>query len=78
MDIEMEWMEWLAVVDSFDPETKKVFNECDKLEEELEKNVWHPRNNKRVIRHGWHGESSRNPRTRRRTPRIKDCPARGS
>ena len=36
MDMEMEWMEWLAMVDSFDPETKKVFNESDKLEEELE------------------------------------------
>ena len=32
----MEWMEWLAMVDSFDPETKQVFNECDKLEEEFE------------------------------------------
>jgi hypothetical protein len=37
MDLELEWMEWLSVVDSFDAETKKVFNDCDKLEEELEK-----------------------------------------
>ena len=37
MDLELEWMEWLSVVDSFDTETKKVFNDCDKLEEELEK-----------------------------------------
>ena len=36
MDLEMEWMEWLAMVDSFDTETKQVFNECDKLEEEFE------------------------------------------
>ena len=36
MDMEMEWMEWLAMVDSFDPETKQVFNECDKLDEEFE------------------------------------------
>ena len=35
--LEMEWMEWLAIVEAFDPETKWVFNECDKLEEELEK-----------------------------------------
>ena len=36
MDLEMEWMEWLAMVDSFDPETKQVFKECDKLDEEFE------------------------------------------
>ena len=35
-DSEMEWMEWLALVECFDPETKRVFNECDKLEEALE------------------------------------------
>ena len=37
MDLELEWMEWLSVVDNLDAETKRVFNECDKLEEELEK-----------------------------------------
>ena len=37
MDLEMEWMEYLAMVDGFDPETKKFFDECDKLEEELGK-----------------------------------------
>ncbi len=35
-DYFMDWMEWLAIVEAFDPETKRVFNECDKLEEELE------------------------------------------
>ena len=37
MDLEMEWMEYLAMVDGFDSETKKFFDVCDKLEEELEK-----------------------------------------
>ena len=37
MDYYMEWIEWLEIVDKFDNETKRVFNECDKLEEELEK-----------------------------------------
>ena len=37
MELEMEWMEYLAMVDGFDPETKKFFDECDKLEEELGK-----------------------------------------
>ena len=35
--LEMEWMEWLAIVEAFDSQTKQVFNECDELEEELEK-----------------------------------------
>ena len=35
-DFEIEWMEWLALVECFDTETKLVFLECDKLEEELE------------------------------------------
>ena len=35
-DSEMEWMEWLALVEFFAPATKRVFNECDKLEEALE------------------------------------------
>ena len=37
MELEIEWMEWLAIVESFDSQTKQVFNECDKLQEELEK-----------------------------------------
>tara|TARA_B100000427_G_scaffold241579_1_gene204525 strand:- start:442 stop:561 length:120 start_codon:yes stop_codon:yes gene_type:complete len=36
-DYFMEWMEWLAIVEAFDSQTKQVFNECDELEEELEK-----------------------------------------
>ena len=36
-DYFMEWIEWLEIVDKFDKETKMVFIECDKLEEELEK-----------------------------------------
>ena len=36
-DYFMEWIEWLEIVDKFDNETKRVFNEYDKLEEELEK-----------------------------------------
>ena len=35
-DYFMEWIEWLEIVDTFDKETKAVFVECDKLEEELE------------------------------------------
>ena len=35
-DFEMEWMEWLALVECFDTKTKQVFNECDKLDEEFE------------------------------------------
>ena len=36
-DYFMELIEWLEIVDKFDNETKRVFDECDKLEEELEK-----------------------------------------
>ncbi len=35
-DYFMERIEWLEIVDKFDKETKAVFVECDKLEEELE------------------------------------------
>jgi hypothetical protein len=35
-DYFMEWIEWLEIVDTFDKETKRVFDECDKLEEKLE------------------------------------------
>ena len=35
-DYFMEWIEWLEIVDTFDKETKMVFVECDKIEEELE------------------------------------------
>ena len=35
-DYFMEWIEWLEIVDKFDKETKAVFVECDKIEEELE------------------------------------------
>jgi len=35
-DYFMEWIEWLEIVDKFDKETKMVFVECDKIEEELE------------------------------------------
>jgi hypothetical protein len=35
-DYFMEWIEWLEIVDKFDNETKRVFDECDKLEEKLE------------------------------------------
>ena len=30
------FMEWIELVDKFDNETKRVFDECDKLEEKLE------------------------------------------
>ena len=33
-DYFMEWIEWLEIVDKFDKETKMVFIECDKIEEE--------------------------------------------
>ena len=36
-DYFMEWIEWLEIVDTFDKETKMVFIECDKIEEELER-----------------------------------------
>ena len=35
-DYFMEWVEWLEMIEKFDKETKAVFVECDKLEEELE------------------------------------------
>ena len=35
-DYFMEWIEWLEIIEQFDKETKAVFVECDKLEEELE------------------------------------------
>ena len=35
-DYFMEWIEWLEIIEKFDKETKAVFVECDKLEEELE------------------------------------------
>ena len=35
-DYFMEWVELLEIIEKFDKETKAVFVECDKLEEELE------------------------------------------
>ena len=35
-DYFMEWVEGLEIIEKFDKETKAVFVECDKLEEELE------------------------------------------
>ena len=36
-DYFMEWVEWLEIIEKFDKETKAVFVECDKLDEELER-----------------------------------------